>query len=170
MKKIIAILIMVSVLLTGTAVFAEDGAVNTGSRAELKAKINEFKDFKAELKPLIDTVKSNREEFVKLRQESTSSYKSMKDTIKHLLKGKDKLTQVQIEKLKNGIDIIVADKKLLAGTKGEIFKESVDLKIAKQARDIEACKEALNNIINTQNQRIDALKKIIEDINAIEVI
>ncbi len=174
MKKIFAMLLMISVLLTGTVVFAEEETTSAASdssvRTKISEKINEFKNFKAELQPQIDEIKANRQELIQLRQEATASYKELKNQVKDLLKGKVELTQEQVEALQQAVDILVADKKLLAETAGDIFKESVNLRLAKRQRDLDASKAALDEIISIQEKRMESLNKVIDDIKAIELI
>lgn len=167
MKKLIALIMLTALLLTGTMVYAEE-ASNTDK--DTSAKINVFKDLKEELKPILETIRSNRTEIVELRQEATALFKESKKKVKELLKSKDDLSPVQIEAIKQSVDILVDDKKLMVETKGDIFKESIDLRIAKRNRNIEAYKDALDNIISIQNTRIDTLNKVIEDLKEIGLI
>ncbi len=165
MKKLLALIIVAGLLLTGTMAYAE-GTV----KADRQAKLSGIKDFKAEYKTQLDTIKANREELSKLRQEAASLYKEAKQRVKDLLKSEEDITQEQIDALKQSVDLLVADKKLLVETKGDIFKESVDLRVARRNKDAEAYKAALDEILSVQNTRIDSLNKVINDLKNVGVI
>ena len=165
MKKLIALIMIAGLLLTGTIAYAEEAAGTDTLTNE-----SEFKDLKAELKSQIDTIRSNRAEIIRLRQDATALYKETKKKVKELFKSEDDISQTQIEAIKQAVDILVEDKKLLIETRGDIFKESIDLRLAKRNRDVEAFKAALDDIISIQNSKIDILNKVIEDLKAIQLI
>ncbi|NJD03967.1 MAG: hypothetical protein FIA99_15525 [Ruminiclostridium sp.] len=165
MKKLIVLVLIAGLLLTGTMVYAEEAA-----GTDVLANESEFKDIKAEMKPLIDTIRSNSAEIEQLREDATALYKETKEKVKELINSEDGISQAQIEAIKEAIDILVEDKKLLVETKGDILKESIDLRVARRDRDVEAFKEALENIISIQNTRIEIFNKIIEDLKAVGTI
>lgn len=166
MKKIISLILIIGVLLTGMVVFAE-----TASEADAKARISEklqnIKERAAEVKHQLEKIRLNRAELQKLRVEAKTAYQKAKSKVKELRKNKDSLTPEQIEELKQAVSTIKQDKEQLAATAGDIHKESLLLRAAKKDKNIEAYRQSLDNIINVQSTRIDALKKMIDDMNKI---
>ena len=162
MKKLISIILTAGILLTGTMAYAEEAAGNKNG------KVNAVKGFVNDVKPQLETIKENRKILNELRQEATDLYKSTKKKINDLLKSKEEISQAQIEAVKQSVDLLVSDKKLLAETKGDIYKNSVDLKVARKAKNSEAYKAALDEIIKIQTERIKTLSKVIEDLKSIE--
>ena len=61
--------------------------------------------------------------------------------------------------------MVVQHKQSLAGTIGEIQKETLDLRVAKREKNFEEVKNSLDSIIIVQNKRIEDLQKIIADLN-----
>jgi predicted nucleic acid-binding Zn-ribbon protein len=165
-KKLMALLIIVSVLFTGTIVFAE-GTTTSTAKAKITDKIKNFKDNVAEVKPLLDTISANRTQLAKLRTDGETAYKTTKKKLKDLLKAKDTLTPEQIEALKQDIATLTDDRNLIKTTIGAVEKESIDLRAAKKSKDIDAYKTSLNNIIAIQNTKIANWNKIIADLNKI---
>lgn len=163
MKKLISILLIAGLLLTGSIAYAEGTEKDTGKR------INSFKSFVNDAKPQLDTIKENRQRISELSKEALELYKETKQKVRELLKSKDEISQAQVEAIKQSIDILVSDKKLLVGTKGDIFKNSVDLRAARKNKDSDAYKAALDKIIETQNERIGTLNKVIQDLRAIDI-
>lgn len=175
MKKILSIILIVGLLLTGTVVFAAPTATAASDRttvkdavkSKLSGKLQDFKNRITESKPLLEEIRSNKTKFAKLKAESKTAYNEAKKKVKEMLKNKDSLTPEQIEAVKQAVSTLANDKKQLSNTLGNIGAESVSLRDAKKNKDIEAYKQALNNIISIQNTRISNLQTVIDDMNKI---
>ncbi|MCR4436356.1 MAG: hypothetical protein QHH06_04655 [Clostridiales bacterium] len=88
LKKLTALLLTVSILVAGTAVFAE-GTAAADTKAKIAGKLQEFKQNAPDIKPLFDTIRSNRTQLQQLRADAKTAYQSAKTKIKELLKNKD---------------------------------------------------------------------------------
>lgn len=172
LKKLMAVLLAASIIMTGTTAFAAGTR-----REEIKAKISEkvekvqtIKQNSAEVKPLIETIRTNKAQLIKLRANARAEYIKAKNKVKVLLKDKETLTPEQIEALSQAANTLSQDKEQLKGTIGDIQKENQTLKDARKNKNTEEYKQALNNIITIQNIRMENLKKIIDDMQKVSAI
>lgn len=179
MKKLISLILLIGVLLAGTMSFAEgtEAAVSDNTtaaasttpntRAKLSGNLQKFKNFVAEAKPLAQEIRTNRAQLLQMKVESKTAYTAAKSKVKELKKNKDSMSAEKIEALKQAVNTLAADKKQLESTQGNLNTQSLNLKTARQARDSEAYKQALNSIITIQSTRINDLKTVIDDMNKI---
>ena len=126
--------------------------------ADNKAKL-------AEIAPLQEKIRTNRAKIHSQKLEAKDAYNKAKSHIKELIKNKDNLTLEEIGLYKENLTVIQQDKQSLAGTIGEIQKETLDLKAAKREKNFEEVINSLNSIIIVQNTRIENLQRIIADLN-----
>lgn len=175
MKKILSLILILGLLLTGSVVFANGTATaladtttsKAAVRSKLSVKLKDFKSLVAELKPQTEEIRSNRAKFAKLKAEAKTAYNAAKSQVKEMLKNKDSMTPSQIDAIKQAVSTLANDKRQLGSTEGNINSENLSLKTAKKDKNLEAYKQALNNIITIQTTRISNLTTIIEDINKI---
>jgi hypothetical protein len=175
LKKILSLILIASILLTGTVVFANENTTTTTDRAtskitaksKLSEKLKEFKNWVVESMPQTEEVRSNKTKFEQLKVESKTAYDAAKRKVKEMLKNKDSMTPEQIDAIKQAVSTLTKDKEQLGSTLGNIGSESLSLKIAKKDKNIAACKQALKNIIAIQNKRISDLKAVIDDMKKI---
>lgn len=164
MKKILSVILLSTVLLTGNIAFAQGSTLST-----VKSKITQsVADYKAKLvviAPLQEKIRTNRTTILSQKAEAKDAYNKAKSHIKELIKTKDNLTPAQIESLKEALKVIQQDKQSLADTIGEIQKETLDLRIAKREKNSEEVLNSLNSIITVQTTRIEDLRRIIADLN-----
>ena len=163
MKKIISIILLSTVLFTGNIAFAQGSTLSN-----VKSKITQSIDNKAklaEIAPLQEKIRTNRTKIISQKSEAKDAYSKAKSHIKELIKNKDRLTPAQIESLKEALNVIQHDKQSIAGTIGEIQKETLDLRVAKRDKNFEEVINSLNSIITVQNTRIENLQRIIVDLN-----
>jgi len=166
LKKLIISLLTVSMLFTGTVVFAS-GTTATDAKTKVATQIQDLRQNAAELKPLMETIRTNRTQLIKLRADGETAYKKAKAKLKEMIKNKDNLTPEQIEIIKQDVKTITEDRKLIANTIGSVEKESAALRVARSDKNLEVYKQSLNDIIAIQNSRITNLKKTIDDLNKI---
>lgn len=165
MKKILSIVMVSILLLTGVA-----SAAVAGPLSDLNAKrnqaANEYKTRQIELKPLIEEMNNNRKELLQLRADVKIAHAKAKARIKEMIKNKN-LTPQQIEAIKAALNTLKESNQALAGTTGDIASQKLDLGAGKRDKNFAAVKVAFEKIINIQNSRIDVLKKTIENLNAL---
>ncbi|ATW26603.1 hypothetical protein [Candidatus Formimonas warabiya] len=166
-KKITGILLIMGVLLTGTMVFAAETTTGETTKGKISAKLQDLKEKRAEVQPLIKEIRTNRTRLLQLRADARAAYQAAKDKVKELLKNKDDLTPDQTEALKEAIATLKEDKSEMESTLGDIHKEALNLRAARRDRDMAAYEEALHNIIAVQNTRMDHLERAISDMNMI---
>jgi len=164
MKKIVSIILLSAILLTGNIAFVQGSTLSTAKsnlaqiRADYKAKL-------AEIAPLQEKIRTNRAAILSQKAAASAAYNKAKVHIKELIKNKDNVTPTQIQSVKESLNVIKLDKESLAGTIGEIQKETLDLKSAKLEKNFAEVTNSLNSIIVVQNTRIEDLQRIINDIN-----
>jgi len=164
MKKIVSIILLSTILLSGNIAFAQGSTLSTAkstlaqTRADYKAKL-------AETSPLLETIRINRVKILSQKAEAKDSYIKAKSHIKELLKNKDNVTPAQIESLKVALNVIQKDKQSLANTIGEIQKETLNLRVAKSEKNFAEVAHSLNSMIAEQNLRIEDLQTIITNLD-----
>lgn len=163
MKRIISVIMISAVLITGNVAFAQAATPST-ARTNITQTVNDYKARLAEIAPLLQQVRANRTEILRLKADARDAYTKAKTHIKELIKNKDNLTDDQIQSIKNSLNLIKQDKQALGDTLGDIAQELPSLRNARKDRNIDEAKNSLNSIIAVQNTRITELKKIIEDL------
>ncbi|EGW41616.1 hypothetical protein [Desulfosporosinus sp. OT] len=164
MKKIVSVILLSTVLLTGNIAFAQASTLSN-VKSRVSQTVTENRAKLAEIAPLQEEIRTNRTQILSLKAEAREAYNKAKSNIKQYIKNKDNLTPEQIESLKEELKVIQQDKQSLAGTIGEIQKETLDLRVAKREKNFDEVKNSLNSIIAIQNSRIKDLQGIIADLN-----
>jgi len=163
MKRIVTVVLLSTVLLTGNIAFAQGSTLSnikskiTQSAVDNKAKL-------AEIAPLQEKIRANRTNILNQKTEAKDAYYNAKSHIKELIKNKNNLTPAQIESLKATLNVIQQEKQSLAGSIGKIQQETLDLRVAKREKNFEEVIASLNSIITVQTTRIDDLQKVITDL------
>lgn len=161
MKKIITFIIIAGILITGTVAYAAKAPANRPAS---------FKELKTELQPKLTAMNENRQNLAKLQEESNTLYKETKRKIKTLMKSKEKLTQVQLEKIKAAIASLDENKKMLAKTDGEILKQTKKMNAARENRNFTVYRASVLRILEIQDIRITFLTKVIADLKVIQAL
>lgn len=172
MKKIVSIILLSSVLLTGNVTFAQASPFsNVKSKISQPLSDREDKEDKkdklAEMAPLQETIRSNRTKLLNQRATARDAYNKAKAHVKELIKDKDNLTPERIEAIKAAVEVLKQDQHVIAGTLGNIQKETLGLRTAKQGKNFDGFINSLSNISAVQNTRIGDLQKVIDDLNRI---
>lgn len=166
MKKVFTMMMITTVLLTSNVALAQ-AATTTTPRTQLTQAASDYKAKLAEITPLLEKIRANRTEILKLRADARVAYNNAKSNVKKLIQNKDNLTSDQIEALKASLNVLKQDKQALGDTIGDISSELPDLRAARQNRDTNEVKNSLNGIIAVQNTRITELNQIITDLNKV---
>lgn len=164
MKKILSIILLSAILLTGHIAFVQGSTLSTAN-AKITQTVADNKAKLTEIAPLLEKIRTNRTKILSQKVEARSAYNKAKSHVKELIKNRDNLTTAQIESLKEALKVIQQDKQSLAGTIGEIQKETLDLRVAKREKNFDEVINSLNSIIAVQNTRIEDLQRIIADLN-----
>lgn len=164
MKKIVSVILLSTVLLTGNIAFAQASTL-FNVKSKISQNVTDNRAKLAELAPLQEEIRTNRTQILSLKAETRESYNKAKSNIKQYMKNKDNLTSGEIESLKEELKVIQQDKQSLAGTIGQIQKETLDLRVAKREKNFDEVKNSLNSIIAIQDSRIKDLQGIIADLN-----
>lgn len=164
MKKILSVIIISLVLIAGNTAFVQAaGSINT--RYEHAQSDGNYQARWAEVAPLLQAVRNNRTEFLRLRAEARAAYNKAKVHIRELLKNKDNLTPEQLQALKDMLGNINQDKKTLESNQGDFVRNIPGLKAARKNKNIEEAKSNLTDMNNALNTRINSLQKVVDDFN-----
>ena len=166
MKKIVSIILVSAVLITGNVAFAQ-AATPSPANSNITQRASDYKARLSEVAPMLQTIRNNRTEILRLRADARVAYNKAKTHIKELLKNKDNLTPDQIQSIKDALNDIKQDRQALGGTQGDIAQILPDLRAAKKDKNIEEAKNDFKSIIDVQNVRIADLKKLIDDLNRV---
>ena len=166
MKKIISVMLLSALLLTGNVTYAQ-AATLSSAKTNITQSVSDYKAKLAELTPLLQTIRSNRTQIIELRANARNAYNKAKSHIKDLKQNKENLTSEQIQAIKDSLNVLKQDKQVLGDTMGDIAHELPDLRTARRDKNIEKVKSSLNTFIGVQNTRITELQKIIDDLNKI---
>lgn len=164
MKKIVSVILLSAILLTGNIAFVQGSTLST-AKNNISQAVADYKAKLVVIAPLQEKIRTNRAEILRLKKEASDAYNKAKSHIKELIKNKDNLTPAQIKSLKESLDIIIKDKQSLAATMGGIQKETLDLRTAKMEKNFDEVINSLNSIIAVQNARLEDLQRIISDLN-----
>jgi len=170
-KTLAAVLTLICFLFSSSVVFAAQGNTvqdkvqdKVQERAEQRSQVRTWFQ---ELKPLFEQVRKNNVEIIRLRNELAQTRSQAGEKIKELREQKDTLTEEQVAELKQYLQVIKGDKQEIKDELGNIHKEVLKLRLAKKDGQIDQAKEILQGIIDQQQQRIELLKKTIEDLKDI---
>lgn len=166
MKKFVSIIVLSAVLITGNIAFAQ-AATPSSAKYNITQSVSDYRARLSEIAPVLQTLRNNRAEVLRLRADAREAYNKAKSHIKELLANKDNLTPEQIQSIKEALNDIKQDRQALEGTQGDITQVLPDLRAARKDRNLEEAKKDLNSIIDVQNTRIADLKKLIDDLNKI---
>ncbi len=168
MKKTLSVLLIAGLLFSGTIAYAEESTTaKPDIKSRLAARMQNAKNWTSEVKPQAEEVRSNKAEIAHLKSESKIAYRAAKSKVKEFMKNKDSLTNEQIQALKQAISSLSNNKEQLDSTVGYVRAESLKLNAARKDRNLEAYKQALDEIIIVQNARMNVLKAVIDNMNKI---
>lgn len=171
MKKILAITLTVFLFATSGIAYAAGigklaGAGDRSSRQQVSV---EWHQKKAELQQRAAEIKQNHTDFKTLREEVRGKIAQVKEKVRALKKNPDSLTEEKIAEISEKLSLIRSDKVELAGTWGLIKEEGLKLRLNKCNRNFEASMGNMDNIIKVQSSRMETLKKVSADLDALLV-
>lgn len=166
MKRILAIVLTMGLLLSGGTALAANNSVAQGVKTQVMGS-TAWKEHKAELQALTGTVKQNRQEIVRLRDDAREKLKQVKAVLQELKKDSNSLNEDKIARIKETLTLIRDDRVNITGTVGKIFEQKLDLRVSKRNRDWQGVLDSIKGIIDVQQERIDTLKKLNADLDAL---
>ena len=165
MRKILALMLVLGLLLTGSYAYAAGGGAVPGTGTNKKVQDSVWKEHKAEIQALIQTVSQNHKEIAQLKTTDQEKLKQIRVAIKALRKDPNALTEDKIAQIKENMTLVRSDRMEIAGTTGLILTENLELQMHKRNRDWQGAMENLNNIIGVQQKRMDLLNKLNTDLD-----
>jgi SMC interacting uncharacterized protein involved in chromosome segregation len=148
----------------------QQGKVNAKSQQGVtdgKPKGQVFKEMIQERKQSYQQIRERRKEMIKLQTEFRAIHSQVIRKINELRQQKEPLNEEQINKLKEGLQVIKADNKEFKNELGNIHREVVSLRVNQNNQEHEQTMECLQDIIVKQEERIEMLKKAVADMKAI---
>ncbi len=170
MKKILIILITASLLIVGSASFAQelypaqDQTREKGRYSQANRK-DQKKDFAARAKEKQDLINRQRAEIKELRQRLNTQIKQIKTQVNNLKKQNSSLDAAKINTIKQTIVSVKEAHQALDSTQDAISRKNNDLRNARQHRRPEAFLRGLDGVIEIQQKRIDYLTRIVSDLD-----
>lgn len=179
--KILSALILASSLVPTISVSAEEvntKTLGTGvirqelsetNKDKLQSIINsgEWKQYKDSIISEKDTIKKNYESNKALREEIKNKKATIENLRKDIKENNKQLTQDDLSKIKEQLQIVKTDTSSLTDLKGSIRNYSQTIKEDIKNKDFKDVLTQLNNIISSQNSRTEALKKVSADLDTL---
>lgn len=174
MKKLILIIAAAAVLIIGSAAFAQEldirhGMLREGDRYSQAAngKKDQFRDFGAAFKEKVGIINQQRAEIRDLRYRLNMQVKQVKAQVNSLKRQKARLDTTKVENIMQALGSIKEAHRLLSSTQDAIQAKNSELKTARQNRSPAAFLQVMDDIIDIQQKRIDALSRILSDVDGL---
>jgi plasmid maintenance system antidote protein VapI len=169
MKKLVAIIAVSALLITGNISFAL-GTQPTNKpvkNAQSEQASNDNKAKQAAVKDILKEIFKDRQEIIDKKADIHQALIKAKKHVKELLQNKDDLTPEQILSLKNKLQIIKEKRLSINNIVGDVAKEIHTLRLAKKNGNIDEINDTLKDINDLQIARMADLDDIITVINEI---
>lgn len=171
MKKLVAILAVSTLLITGNISYAlgTQAADKPVKNVQSAQAGNDNKAKQAAVKEILkQKIFPKRQEIIEKKAELRQTFLTVKNHIKELRENKDNLDTEQLESLKDALQTIKDDRLLLNNAIADCAKEIHALRMAKKNGDIDKIEDIFENNISTLQDEIeDNLQKIEDDLNRI---
>ncbi|MFZ5969845.1 MAG: hypothetical protein ACOYVK_22015 [Bacillota bacterium] len=172
MKKLISMITILCILSGITMVFADESSDPARKNRLLQnsqeiQSTRENKQAAADIRPLKEQIRKNNAEIRRLKIAAKEAYDNAKRNIRRLMGQKDTLNQQQLESLKEALVSLKAHDGQLKEFLGNIKDISIDLRTARETRDMQRIEAQLQRIIQEQNKRIKQLKRLVHELNRI---
>lgn len=170
MKKIIIILITAALIILGGSAFAQEltGQDPGGRQYNRLANKSQIMDFAGKVQQKRQAISQNREQLAVLQRQLNSRIKQARSRIKDLKKDPGSVDTKRLDTVRSAFNSITGSQKTLAGTEGLLKKKGIELRQAKLQRKPAVFLETLDEIIIIQQKRIEALQKMITDLERLE--
>jgi uncharacterized coiled-coil DUF342 family protein len=166
MKKTIAVIVALCMVLSGTAAFAE--AKGQSEPAEgTPVKTQEMKRLSEQLRPQVDEIRVNRAEIQMLREEIRIAHSDAKDAVREMIQNKDELGLERVKELRASMEKIRESRSVIAETVGKISDEMPMLRSRVRNRNQEGASESLGNCINVQTIRMQEMNRVLGELKGI---
>lgn len=170
-KKILLIVISAAILVIGSAAFAQEPDFKQGPSQEKDrhsqvspGKRDHAKDFAIQIKEKLVLIKQQRAEIRDLQQQLNHQIRQTKDELNRLRKQGTSLDGGDISTIKQILGSIQEAHQVLQSTQGAFQVKNSELRAARLHRWPEAFLKALDDVIEIQQKRIDALSGILSDL------
>lgn len=174
MKKIIIMVLVGMMLFTTGAIAIADDDQNQNTettqsidRSQIKSKLQELKQNLTEYKPLLEEVRKNSLDVKALTLEIRQKSVEVKKKVSEIRKNDSQIDEETLMNIKAQLDKINADRKEIAATIGDIHTEVLKMRDNRRDKNYEAIKENMNNILATQESRLEDLNKLNADMDAL---
>jgi uncharacterized protein YfkK (UPF0435 family) len=163
MKKTIAVIVVLCMVLSGTAAFAEaKGQSGSGEGTPLKNQTMTMTMLSEQLGPQVDEIKVNKANMLTLREQIRIVSEDAQRAIGDMIQKRDQLSLDQVEALKDSLECIRESRKTLEGTIGEIGEEMLRFRFKARNMNQVGASESLENCAKVQTLRIQEMKRVLE--------
>lgn len=169
MRKGMALVVAVCVLLSGTMAFAEGKTQEKGAGTGI-GPIQEMRMLAERVGPLAEEIRANRQEMLSLREQVREACLGAQEAVREMIQNRQELRLEQVEALRDSMERIRESRRVLAGTVGEIEGEMSRFREHVRNRNREDAAGALENCIRVQNLRMEELRKALAELEEIESI
>lgn len=171
MKKTLLILVSITALIFGSAAFAQDlglGQSMNDNRTRYEQLINnrkeQIRDFFARAREKKAAIEKNRLEIKNLQAQLNERVRQVKARVKELKKSRD-LDSGRIAMIKGTLSSIDQAHRTLGSSQGELQRKNSDLRTARQNKKPAEFLQALDDITDIQEKRINTLKRLLQDLD-----
>lgn len=172
MRKILLLMIIAAVLISGSAAFARELDLQQGLQQEnflysqmAYNKKEDMREFFLKYTEKQDTISRQRAEIRDLKQQLNNHARQTKAQISRLKKHKTPLDAAKIKILEQNTGSIKEARKIFEATQEAIQTKGSELRKARQSRRPEVFLQVLDEIIDIQQKRINVLTVIISDLS-----
>ncbi len=165
MKKTIAVIVVLCMVLSGTAAFAEaKGQSGSGEGTPLKNQTMTMTMtmLSEQLGPQVDEIKVNKAAMLRLREQISIVSEDAKKAIRNMIQKRDQLSLDQVEALKDSLECIRENRKVLEGTKGEVSGEMLGFRSRVRNMNQDGASKSLENCAKVQTERIRAMERVLQ--------
>jgi hypothetical protein len=161
MKKkitVIAAIILTVIIATGTVAYAENGSGIDNAIEKAQNRL----EFLKQIQPLLEDIKESSDQIASLKNQLKEQRQLAKAHIQSLKSDPSKVTDEQLQTIKNIKSQMQDARAALASTSPQIVTAKQALHSARKDKNYDAVVSAYNNIINVQKTRIELLNKLID--------
>ncbi len=172
MKKKLALILALIMLFSSGAAYAEQLGNNTFYEKQLSGyrTSGEWQQRTAYLRERAEVIRQNLAEIKKLQDEIRNKLSQVKAKTKQLKQNPDSLSKEKVSEIREKLALVRSDRSELGRTGGLIGGECLKLRMHKRSRDFQGALKSLNTICKIQEKRIQILKKLNSDLDALLMI
>jgi len=168
MKKILAAVLVLLMLASGTIAYAAPGngqsGMSNGHGGEMKDSDSD-QQHRNRMRETAKLAKSTNSQLNELRDEVRDKLHQIRDEIRLLKQDPESLTEEEISEIREKLELLGDDRAQLAGTHGLIRGETLRLRLYKRTKDLAGAAQCFDKIYEIQEERIKALKELSSDLD-----